>query len=93
MKTSKAPEKIYLQDSMSTDTIGELWPEWFDAKVSDNSVEYIRTDAVIKKIENWLKDNADDYIVHHWNETTLDTMSLIEDIKEYMKKSQLCHSI
>lgn len=49
MKANKAPEKIYLQDSMSTDTIGDLWPEWFDAKVSDNSIEYTRTDAFIEK--------------------------------------------
>ena len=49
MKASEAPEKIYLQDSMSTDTIGDLLPEWFDAKVSDNSIEYTRTDAFIEK--------------------------------------------
>jgi len=49
MKANEAPEKIYLQDSMSTDTIGDLWPEWFDAKVSDNSIEYTRTDAFIEK--------------------------------------------
>lgn len=49
MKTNEALEKIYLQDSMSTDTIGDLWPEWFDAKVSDNSIEYVRTDAFIDK--------------------------------------------
>ena len=44
-----APEKIYLQDSMSTDTIGDLWPEWFDAEVSDRSIEYTRTDVFIGK--------------------------------------------
>lgn len=53
----EAPEKIYLQDSMSTDTIGELWPEWFDAKVSDNSIEYTRTDALIEKAWEWVEDN------------------------------------
>ena len=49
----KAPEKIYLQDSMSTDTIGDLWPKWFDAKVSNNSIEYTRTDAFIEKAEKY----------------------------------------
>ncbi len=49
MKANEVPEKIYLQDSMSTDTIGDLWPEWFDAEVSDNSIEYTRTDAFIEK--------------------------------------------
>jgi len=52
----EAPEKIYLQDSMSTDTIGDLWPEWFDAEVSDNSIEYTRTDAFIEKATKFLKE-------------------------------------
>lgn len=52
----EAPEKIYLQDSMSTDTIGDLWPEWFDAEVSDNSIEYTRTDAFIEKAMKFLKE-------------------------------------
>ena len=52
---ANATEKIYLQDSMSTDTIGDLWPEWFDAKVSDNSIEYVRTDAFIEKVCDKLK--------------------------------------
>ena len=49
MKANKAQEKIYLNDSMTTDTVGELYPEWFDAKVSDRSIEYTRTDAFIEK--------------------------------------------
>ena len=57
MKANEAPGKIYLQDSMSTDTIGDLWPEWFDAEVSDNSIEYTRTDAFIEKAWDWIEDN------------------------------------
>ena len=53
----EAPEKIYLQDSCTTDTIGDLWPEWFDAKVSDNSIEYTRTDAFIEKAWDWIENN------------------------------------
>lgn len=51
---ANAPEKIYLQDSMSTDTVGDLWPEWFDAKVSDDSIEYVRTDAFIERAEEFI---------------------------------------
>ena len=40
----------------------------------------------IKKACEWLKENAGDYVVHHWNETMLDTMSLIEDFKMYMEE-------
>jgi len=57
MKANEAPEKIYLQDSMSTDTIGDLWPEWFDAKVSDDSIEYVRKDVFIEKAWEWVEDN------------------------------------
>ena len=53
----KAPEKIYLQDSMSIDTIGDLWPEWLDAEVSDNSIEYIRTDVFIENAIGWIDYN------------------------------------
>lgn len=70
----ETPEKIYLQDSMSTDTIGDLWPEWFDAKVSDNSIEYTRTDAFIEK--------AASYIQQHWIWNT----KMIEDFKKYMEE-------
>lgn len=55
MKITEAPEKIYLNDSMTTDTVGELYPEWFDAKVSDNSFEYIRIDVLMNKVEEWVK--------------------------------------
>ena len=77
----KAPEKIYLQDSMSTDTIGDLWPEWFDAEVSDNSIEYIRTDVFIEKTCTFLKDR----IEHDSIDYPMARMSLIEDFKNYMK--------
>ena len=80
-----APEKIYLQDSMSTDTIGDLWPEWFDAEVSDNSIEYTRTDAFIEKTCKFLKSYRQDtndgmgYIAGIINDKT------IEDFKTFIK--------
>ena len=80
MKANEAPEKIYLQDSMSTDTIGDLWPEWFDAEVSDNSIEYTRTDAFIEKAVDYIANNmrCDGY--------TLQTKAkFIRDFKNHMK--------
>jgi len=41
--------------------------------------------AMIDKACEWIKENAGDYVVHHWNETMLDTMSLIHDFVNYMK--------
>ena len=78
----EAPEKIYLQDSMSTDTIGDLWPEWFDAKVSDNSIEYTRTDAFIEKACEFLNDR----IKHDSIDYPMATVHLIDDFKNYMKE-------
>lgn len=59
MKANEAPEKIYLDDSMSTDTAGELWSDalWFDTKVSDDSIEYVRKDAFFEKAWDWIEDN------------------------------------
>lgn len=79
MKANKAPEKIYLNDSMTTDTVGELYHEWFDAKVSDRSIEYTRTDAFIEKaikfFSPYIQDNSGGY----------DIERVIEDFKNYMK--------
>jgi len=49
MKANEAPEKIYLTKLMlfAAPTISS----------SDNDVEYIRTDAFIKKACEWLSDN------------------------------------
>ena len=89
----ETPEKIYLQDSMSTDTIGDLWPEWFDAKVSDNSIEYIRTDIAIEKAIKWLDKELP--VTDLSSSNLLDIQfkvfdkeskrAFIEDFKNYMK--------
>ena len=82
----EAPEKIYLQDSMSTDTIGDLWPEWFDAEVSDNSIEYTRIDAFIEKAVNFLEMLGYGFtITDNITHTIYDKEQLIEDFKNYMK--------
>lgn len=77
----EAPEKIYLQDSMSTDTIGDLWPEWFDAEVSDNSIEYTRTDVIIKKVENFLYEK-----LNNGDMECGDIITFINDFINYIKK-------
>ena len=76
----EAPEKIYLQDSMSIDTIGDLWPEWFDAEVSDNSIEYTRTDVIIKKVENFLYEK-----LNNGDMECGDIVVFINDFINYMK--------
>lgn len=86
MKANEAPEKIYLQDSMSTDIVGELWPEWFDAKVSDYSIEYTRTDAFIEKAKKWFEECFMN--VHRWEISTYEfenIQSMIDEFRKYME--------
>ena len=86
MKANEAPEKIYLQDSMSTDTIGDLWPEWFDAKVSDYSIEYTQTDAFIEKACSGIDKLLSGYIIRNFHfGDSYDIDRLIDDFKNYMK--------
>lgn len=93
MNANEAPKKIYLQDSISTDTIGELWPEWLDTKVSDNSIEYTRTDVLIDRaadgykaalndVVKWLNDNIYNYV--SWN---------TEEYEIYVNKIELCNNL
>ena len=79
MKANEAPEKLYFGEKDETGL------KAYSRRESEGDIEYTRTEAIVKKIEDWLKENAGDYVVHHWNETMLDTTSLIEDIKEYLK--------
>jgi len=78
----EAPEKIYVFENPISE---EPDDRWLSKRSDENDVEYTSTEAFIEKACEWLKENAGDYVVHHWNETTLDTMSLIDDFKEYMK--------
>ena len=57
MKASEVPEKIYLQQNTTTDLYEELWPEWFEARLTENDIEYTRTDAFIDKACKWLENN------------------------------------
>ena len=76
---------------MSTDTIGDLWPEWFDAEVSDYSIEYTRTDAFIEKAVSYLKSKLYDWVrIEHPNPSVSPELIIkqdfIEDFKNYMKE-------
>jgi len=51
MKANEAPEKIYLSKDYKTNDVDE---RWFDYKSSDDDIEYIRTNAFIKKAEKYL---------------------------------------
>ena len=81
MKANEVPEKIYV-DNPNHDF-------WYRTKNS-NSIEYIRTDAFIKKVEDYLNSQLYDWV----NVTNPDQMScaniipkkdFIDNFRNYMK--------
>ena len=70
MKANKAPEKLYVdvEDNL-TDSI--LYG--FTEKRKDDDIEYIRKDAFIEKVCEWLES------------VNLDFYQLDEDFKKYMR--------
>lgn len=47
------PEKIYLNKHPFT---GELHDKWLQNKLDDSDIEYTRTDAIIEKACEWLRE-------------------------------------
>lgn len=79
----EAPKKIYLcpSDLAGIDYDGE----WLEFPLSDNSIEYTRTDTFIEKACDWLK-NHNDYIdVKDGNITYFDMEKCVEDLRKYMR--------
>ena len=70
MKANEAPEKIYLDEDES----------WHLTNPNGDSVEYIRTDAFIKRIHELLSCRID-YITYYHDKTEF-INEIIEDISE-----------
>ena len=70
-----APEKIYLQEPTKVRT----------EKKYDNDVEYIRTDAFIEKVAEWIKNKAERYVVETSLWSYFDYKRAVEDFVNYMK--------
>ena len=89
MKTNETPEKIYLEWYREGDKIYRDW--CITPKTNNEPVEYTRTDAFIEKASEWLKDNANGYLIertyhfpyHLDNEFLKD--DLVNDFKKAMK--------
>lgn len=52
MKANEAPEKIYLDIEPNLDDC-----TWHLTNPNGDSIEYIRTDAFVEKVWNWIEDN------------------------------------
>lgn len=53
MKAMEAPEKIYLRHNHK----GDIGAGWLIFPLTNNDIEYTRTDAFIEKACEWLSDN------------------------------------
>lgn len=45
------PDKVYLEEGCSVPVVGFVSPAWNNPKDKENTVEYIRKDALLKKLE------------------------------------------
>lgn len=85
MEANEAPEKIILSADRDTQIIHD---EWVIKDYTDNiKIEYVRTDAFIKKACEFIKDHHHEF--SFWNteeyELGFSTQKFIEDFKNYMK--------
>ena len=75
MKANEAPEKLYLHPTAK----GNVGASWLIFQLTDDDIEYIRTDALIEK--------ACEYFAPHISDNSggYDRARIIEDFKNYMK--------
>lgn len=80
MKVIEAPEKIYIPTILAANTVRYK---------ANGSIEYIRTDAFIKKVINFLNYKLDDIVATQVSGTIIPhhvaKQELIEDLKKYME--------
>ena len=94
---ANAPEKIYLIRNISTPTSlnttndchEKYLQEWYKEREKDADVEYTRTDALMKRAEEWLNEHAEDNDYTWYDETEHTsgiTEKFIEDLLNYLKE-------
>ena len=80
IKVMEVPDKIYVG-------IDPIWGNMYvnyDKNDIDN-IEYIRKDAFIEKVQDWVKNRAESFIVDTPLFPYFDYKKAIENLKEYMK--------
>ena len=97
MKINEAPEKIYLirnfpsSTSLNTtnDYHGKYLHEWYKSREKDVDVEYVRKDAFIERVVNFLNYKLDDVVAARLPGTIIPhhiaKQELIEDFRKSMK--------
>ncbi len=82
---ANAPERLYLHPTAK----GNVGASWLIFQLTDDDIEYMRTDAFIEKALKFLDGCIPDYIdLKHANVDTfmdVDNERFINDFKNYMK--------
>lgn len=81
---ANAPEKLYLHPTAK----GKVGASWLIFPLTNEDIEYIRTDAFIEKACAWLKENKDKYLYNAGEKGDyIPTCSgkMIDDFRIYMK--------
>lgn len=77
---ANAPEKIYLHPTAK----GKVGASWLTFPLTNEYIEYTRTDAFIEKAKKWLMENVEKHISAD-GEYTVYYNEMFEDFKKYMK--------
>ena len=80
MKANNFPDRIYLPRDVEYPQVPDVW---WEREASENNIEYVRTDAFIKKATKWLIDNIQNYTDDGMGERSF---VLVQDLKEDFKK-------
>lgn len=89
MKANEAPEKIYLSnfDIEALPKNEQLSERWHEVRTQDTDIEYTRTDAFMKKTENFLEMLGYGFtITDNITHTNYDKEQLVEDFRNYIKE-------
>ena len=89
----EAPEKIYLIRNFTTstslnttnDSHEKYLHEWYKSREKDVDVEYIRTDVVVEKVCEFIKERFSFEDSWHVEDETTILDKVVEDFKKYME--------
>ena len=83
MKANEAPEKLYLHPTAK----GNVGASWLKFPLTNEDVEYTRTDAFIEKACEWIREfNNHHYIMRYSDSCEPPLSEVTEWFKNYMKK-------
>ena len=86
MKTNEAPKKLYLHPTAN----GKVGASWLAFPLTNEDVEYTRTDAFIAKVINFLNYKLDDIVAIQNPDSIIPQHivkpELIEDFKKYIEE-------